>query len=526
LKILIVTGLLGENLVKNNIKDSKHEIDVLVLPVSVASFITPEIVKKKLREKTIQKYDIILMPGSVEGDVTSLEETTNIPTFKGPIHAADLNLLLNNIEEIELSGITPANQLLTQITRENILNEIEKVEKNWQNILKKHGGFLIGSKNHGIPVGKGFPMRIIAEIVNAPLLELEKIERKARYYQSQGANIIDIGMLAGNPMPYKISQIIKTIRRVVDLPISIDTLEPYEIKTAVHEGIDLVLSIDSGNMELLYPILRDVPVVVLPSNIREGNLPRNAENRIKQLLSNIERANDLGIRKIIADPVLEPPITPGILEPLIAYHLFRKKDTATPVLFGLGNATELMDIDTQGTNGLLAALAHEVGAQLLHVPEHSTKAQGSVKEAQMASRMMFIAGKRATVPKDLGVNLLLLKEKSWREEPYTLEAEKGVKIIKAKGKKGYIQDDAGWFRIKLDRDQGEIIALHYPVSSDIPDIIIKGKCARDIYQTVIKKAFIKNLEHSAYLGRELMKAQIAIKIGRSYVQDEPLFYDN
>jgi dihydropteroate synthase len=107
-----------------------------------------------------------------------------------------------------------------------------------------------------------------------------------------------------------------------------------------------------------------------------------------------------------------------------------------------------------------------------------------------------------------------------------MEIEKGVKIINAKGKKGYIQDDVGWFKIKLDRDKREIVALHYQLSSDIPDIIIKGRYARDIYQMAIKKALINNLEHSAYLGRELMKAQIAIKIGRSYVQDEPLFYDN
>jgi dihydropteroate synthase len=44
-----------------------------------------------------------------------------------------------------------------------------------------------------------------------------------------------------------------------------------------------------------------------------------------------------------------------------------------------------------------------------------------------------------------------------------------------------------------------------------------------VYQTIIREKLITKLDHAAYLGKELEKAAIALNLGRSYVQDEPLF---
>ena len=85
---------------------------------------------------------------------------------------------------------------------------------------------------------------------------------------------------------------------------------------------------------------------------------------------------------------------------------------------GVSNVTELMDADSVGVNALLARLSSEVGASILLATEKSDKARGSVGEEATAAKMMFLAKKRGSVPKDLGVDLLVLKDKRNREEPY------------------------------------------------------------------------------------------------------------
>jgi dihydropteroate synthase-like protein len=152
-----------------------------------------------------------------------------------------------------------------------------------------------------------------------------------------------------------------------------------------------------------------------------------------------------------ADPVLEPAVKPGLLESLRAYQLFRQQDPTTPVLYGLGNVTELIDVDSPGVNGLLAALASEVGANLLFIPEHSAKARGSVRETAQAARMMFLARRRERPPKDLGIDLLLLKEKRRTEAPYDVSVEAGARVLDARGEGGLELDRLGWFEIRVDR---------------------------------------------------------------------------
>ena len=366
-------------------------------------------------------------------------------------------------------------------------------------------------------------MRVIAEIVNAPMLDIDAVQRRAIYYEAEGADIIDIGMLAGRPMPEKIEGLIEAVRSSVTLPISIDTLEPSEIEAALDAGVDLILSVDSGNMEEVADAVSDIPVVVLPSNMKEGRLPRRADERVAMLRDNIDKARRLGLERVIADPVLEPALHPGLMESLKAYSLYREFDKDTPVLFGLGNVTELIDIDSPGVNGLLTALACEVGANLLFVPEFSPKARGSVRETTTASKMMFLARRRETVPKDLGIDLLMLKEKRWREEPYDDGIEDRVEVAEAERGEAFYEDRAGWFKIEVDREKGLIAAIHFPPSEKNPDIIIKGRGAREVYQTIIRKGLVSELDHAAYLGKELEKVEIAIRLSRAYVQDEDLF---
>ena len=519
--ILIVTGKLAEESVREHVKEFSEIVDVVSLPLSVASFITPSFAAKALSEMNLEKYDMIILPGTVNGDVSPVEEATGIPTFKGPLHSADLPLVLTT--NVKLSKTRPASELIIETVKRKAEDEVEEAEADWKRIMNKHGGLTIGKSGKPTRVSDGLPMRVIAELVNAPLQDLDFLSRRARYYVSMGADIIDIGMLAGNPRPESINQIVDALRDSVDIPISIDTLNPSEIKAAIDSGVDLILSIDSGNLDEVSQHIGDEAIVVLPTDISKGLLPKESEERVKILESNISRVRDLGINRIIGDLVVEPLLNPGLLEALKSYRLFNTRNPRVPLLFGIGNATELIDADSIGVNASLTAIAREAGCNMLHVPEYSIKAKGSVNEVVTASRMMFLAERKGTPPKDLGLDLLVLKEKRWIEDEYENGIEKNVRVISATGETVFKPDQSGWFKIQVDRGSSEIVALYYKRNEKNPTTIIKGRTTRDVYQTIIRKCLISNYDHAAYLGKELEKAFIALKLDRSYVQDEDLF---
>jgi len=259
----------------------------------------------------------------------------------------------------------------------------------------------------------------------------------------------------------------------------------------------MLLSLNAANMAQVGQAAADlaVPAVVIP-----GPGPASLEE-------NVNAALDLGVR-VIADPVLDPPMQ-GLAVSLHRYIQFCRRHPGVPLFFGAGNVTELLDADTNGVNALLAAIGAEVGAAILFTPEYSAKAAGSVRELATASRMMQLSGKRKTPPKDLGLDLLRLKQKR------RLPVEPLPQAVKeAQPGHVYVLDDQGPFRIFLS--QGLIVARNGPVS-------ICGRNARDLVNSLVDLGLVGRLDHAAYLGRELQKAETALRLGRDYVQDEPLW---
>ncbi|HUV34495.1 MAG TPA: dihydropteroate synthase-like protein [Candidatus Desulfaltia sp.] len=520
MRVLVLTGRLAEEAVRRTV-EGMSDVDVLALPVSVASFLTPRYVANVLGKMSLNRYDMILIPGTVSGDVSCVEEATGVPTFKGPVHFVDLPMVLSS--NIQLSKTVPASDFIRDLAERRASEEIEAAENDWADILRLRGGITLGEGARRLPVSDGLPMRVLAEVVNAPTLTLKQIVDRAKYYQSQGAQVIDIGMLAGNPRPETLAPIIDALRDAVDLPLSVDTLDPSEIRAAVDAGIDMILSVDAGNLDAAAPHIGDQAVVVLPTDMSRGHLPRTAGERVHALAQNIERARELGLNKIIGDLVVEPLLRPGLLTALESYRLFKNSHPEVPLLFGIGNATELIDADSTGVNAALTALAREAGACMLHVPEYSVKARGSVAEVVRASRMMYVAERRGSVLKDLGLDLLVLKEKRWKEEAYEPGVEASAEMVHGSENDDYKPDEAGWFKVQVDRGAGKIVALHYPPGRKEPATIVKGGDAREVYQTIVRLGLVTKLDHAAYLGKELAKASIALRLGRSYQQDVDLF---
>ena len=516
--MLLVTGLLAEKSVHHYARESRVETEVLVLKTPVAAFLTPEQIASAVENLKCRNFDFILIPGLTRGDASIVAEITGIPTFKGPRYAADLAVVLEALGKVELSTVTPACEILAEELQRKALLELEVVEKAKNVLLKKPGNMLI----KGLAIGRDFPMRVMAEIVDAPLIPADQVKTLAKKYVAAGADIVDVGMVAGESIPLEAKRLVEAVKSVVDVPVSIDTLNPDEIIAAVSAGADIVLSLDAGNLEKIAPYVSKVAVVAIPTNQREGRSPKKAEERVNFLEEIITRAKKLGVAKIIGDLVLDPL---NVLESFAAYRDFENRNPDVPLFVGISNVTELIDADSVGVNALLARLSSEVGAGILLATEKSPKARGSIVEEVLASKMMFLAKKRNSVPKDLGIDLFILKDKRMKEEPYDRELELETPVTNTVEKPEQAPlDGEGVFKIVLDRDEGKIAAIHFATAMiDKPDRIIKGENAEAVYETILDLGLVRRLDHAAYLGSELAKAEIALKTGKNYVQDAQLF---
>ena len=518
MNILLITGQLAQDMVRDYAKESRVETEIVALKLAVAAFLTPKVIAEELKKVELLGFDMILVPGLVRGDTALITKATGVPAFKGPRYAADLPTVLDLIGKVQLSTTVPACDLLREKLSEKALQEIQNAEAQRDELLMKPGSLLIGN----LAVGKDFPMRVLAEIVDAALMDKETIQATAKRFVAVGADIIDVGMVAGESQPEKAKQIVQWVKQVVSVPVSIDTLDPAEIKAAVEAGAELVLSGDAGNIEEIASYTKDVAVVIIPSNQRQGYFPKKAQDRVKYIEEIIGKAKNLGINRCIADLIIEPN---DILESFIAFKEFAARNPDVPLFVGVSNVTELFDADSVGLNAILARLSSEVGGSILLATEKSTKAKGTVAEEVAAAKMMFLAKKRNSVPKDLGIDLLILKDKRTNEEPYDRKFETTAKVlIASETLEPAILDPAGMFKISLDREVGVIVAAHYP-SNDLtkPDKIFKGKIAESIYAEVLILKLISKLDHAAYLGSELAKAEISLRTGKEYIQDKELF---
>jgi dihydropteroate synthase len=116
----------------------------------------------------------------------------------------------------------------------------------------------------------------------------------------------------------------------------------------------------------------------------------------------------------------------------------------------------------------------------------------------------------------LGINLLVFKDKR-RSEP--IEEEFDVPEVEGSANYQFIQDPAGSFKINLK--EAQIQAVHY--LNMTPTMVIKAQTSKEVYDEIIKRKLVSRIEHAAYLGQELQKAEEALKLGKNYVQDFPLF---
>jgi tetrahydromethanopterin S-methyltransferase subunit A len=85
----------------------------------------------------------------------------------------------------------------------------------------------------------------------------------------------------------------------------------------------------------------------------------------------------------------------------------------------------------------------------------------------------------------------------------------------------YHPDPAGFFVIHIDTDKREIVVEHYSNEFELLRVL-HGKNALEICSTIIRNDWVAVAGHAAYLGRELGKAELALKRGWLYEQNKGL----
>ncbi len=425
--------------------------------------------------------------------------------------------MLKNLENIDLSNTVPANKLF-QRSGEALYNQI--VQEQYETAKENLGPhtFYVNEKKSDLIIGRNLPPPIIAEIVNCTSKSDKSIIKKAQHYINSGADIIDIGCLSSKPNPIRVKKIIQILRENFNFLLSIDSMDKSEILAAIDMDIDMILSIDIGNYKDFIDIPKDIPIVILPTNIKEGSFPKNPATRIEKLQTLTRKMRNHGFTKLIADPLLETPISPGICNSLEAYFLYNKlpPKEQLPLFFGISNVVELMDIDSVGINGLLASISVELDMGVLFTVEHSTKLFGGVRELKDSVKLNYLAKYKKTPPINQGLSVFKAKGKISQDMPQFKDINA---IIVNKLTKDYIPDEKGYFRIYSNQYARKIYVFFFS-NKDLLLHVFIGDNAEALSKEIIKQNLTRDISHLNYLGRELKKAEISLSLGKPYIQDE------
>ncbi len=93
-----------------------------------------------------------------------------------------------------------------------------------------------------------------------------------------------------------------------------------------------------------------------------------------------------------------------------------------------------------------------------------------------------------------------------------------VRHVQARAPELLVQDPAGFLVVYADRATSTLALEHY-TNAGVLDCLITGETAVAVYSEAIEQRLLSRLDHAAYLGRELARAESALRTGEPYVQD-------
>ena len=433
-RVLFVTGKLAEPALRRVLAEMQPAFayDVAVLRITVAALMTMEWIARHL--PTPVSAELVLVPGLCEGDPRVLADAVGVPVEKGP----------KDLREIP-----------------------------------QHFGRAAIARDYG-----AWDIEILAEINNAPRLTRAAIRAAAESFRASGADIIDIGCTPGLPFP-ALGDVVRELT-AAGMRVSIDTFDADEIRTAVAAGAEMVLSVNSSNLDTAKDLRGSgARVVVLP----------DLGGQLDTLDASVEKLSAWAVPFVI-DPILEP-IGFGFTASIERYAEARRRYPDAEMLMGVGNLTELTAADTTGVNAVLIAICQELGIRAVLTTEVIPWARGAVREIDVARRLMHYAVTHRTIPKGIDDRLVTVKDPAMLTYP-----EEELRALQAR-----ITDPN--FRIFADREA--ITVLN-------DELFVRGT---DI-QAIFAQLQVEEASHAFYLGKELARASLAVTLGKTYRQEGAL----
>jgi dihydropteroate synthase len=329
-----------------------------------------------------------------------------------------------------------------------------------------------------------FDVSILAEINHAPRLPREELLARARAYRQAGADVIDVGCSPGSTW----AGVADAVRALRDegLRVSIDSFDPAEAAAAVKAGAELVLSVNSGNAGAA----RDwgCEVVVIP----------DAPVGLEGLDTTVQFLAKHGVRFRI-DPILEP-IGLGFSASLGRCLEVRRRYPEAEMMLGVGNLTELTDVDSAGVNVVLLGFCQEVGVRSVLTTEVINWCRTAVRELDLARRVVSWSCAHRLPPKRLEPGLVMLRDP--RVRPH------GEEVLNELA--GRLTDR----NFRLFAERGLLHAMN-------GKMYLQGTDPFELFERMHERDEI-DPSHAFYLGYELAKAVTALTLGKEYVQDRAL----
>lgn len=332
-----------------------------------------------------------------------------------------------------------------------------------------------------------YDIEIIAEINHAPRLSLTELVKQAESLRADGADVIDVGC---DPAA-RCNQIGDYVAALIDqgMRVSIDTFDPWEATQATRRGASLVLSVNSSNREAA--VDWGCEVVVIPDSPSD-------EKSLEKTFEFLENKN-IPMR---LDPILEP-VGAGLMQSLTRYAKTRQRFPDQPMMMGIGNLTELSDVDSAGINLLLLGICQELEICSVLTTQVINWAQTCVRECDLARRLTYYSVKKGIPPKRLSDQLVTLRDA--RLKPYSDQALQSLADS--------IKDNN--YRIFAQQDQIHLLAAGLYLTDDDPFRLFDELMGQEVSGNV-------DPGHAFYLGYEMAKASIALQLGKQYEQDQAL----
>ncbi len=350
--------------------------------------------------------------------------------------------------------------------------------------LRDLGQFL-GGKLEPVDLS-AYDIEIIAEINLAPTLDLNTILAMADSYRQSGADVIDVGCVP-NSTWQGVGDCVLALRDAGHR-VSIDSLDKTEIGLATAAGAELVLSVNATNRVAAQEW--GATVVVIPESPSEW----------VKMEDTIEFLEARKIRYRI-DPILEP-IGFGFSASISRYQAARLRWPTADLMMGTGNITEMSDVDSAGINFLLMAVCQELKIFSVLTTEVINWARSSVRECDIARRIVKYSIDNQVPPKHLSDELICMRDSRLLRygSAYFRDLQKHVRDRN--------------YRVVAEDNLIHVLGLE--------DYFVDGDPFK-VFDSM-QALHPKNVDpsHAFYLGYELCKAEIANQLGKQYTQDEPL----